>query len=400
MVIVCSAGGFASELRDSILTRYLMRDDRAGLNMANDAFALSPISASGTLPSETDYHAISEAFMETSRGRWFLKEYARRNRNADTAMVLEAVTRIETSLAAQKAQEALQQAPVTPLTDAMEAIRAIIDDAKATAAEAVTRSTGSEALAPSRKGVRIILEVAWRLREIGYDSRICDILEAQAKAIAANHDVLHDVLANPAAHDAVLSAFDLAMRRIGELAADTAHAEPEPTPVQPLAENVVSLKPVVQTASPVRPTLTDPPVGPTASVIPVEAPLAKAPPVVAQAARVAPAPASPAPASSEVVSTDLPADMVTADLISDDLISVDLAATPAAAETTEIDQPVPTAVSETAPPQPTHAPAATAATSLGGALLARGMVAAPGAKTDPLTPFRRMSQAEKIAFFS
>ncbi len=338
-----------------------------------------------------------------SRGRWFLKEYARRNRNADTAMVLEAVTRIETSLAAQKAQEALQQAPVTPLTDAMEAIRAIIDDAKATAAEAVTRSTGSEALAPSRKGVRIILEVAWRLREIGYDSRICDILEAQAKAIAANHDVLHDVLANPAAHDAVLSAFDLAMRRIGELAdetADTAHAEPEPTPVQPLAENVVSLKPVVQAASPVRPTLTDPPVGPTASVIPVEAPLAKAPPVAAQAARVAPAPASPAPTSSEVVSTDLPADMVTADLISDDLISVDLAATPAAAETTEIDQPVPTAVSETAPPQPTHAPAATAS-NLAGRRPARPWHGGGSrAKTDPLTPFRRMSQAEKIAFFS
>src|SRR5262245_53128183 len=52
--------------------------------MADKAFALSPISARPSLPSEEDYEAIREAFRETSRGRWFLGEYARRNRNADT----------------------------------------------------------------------------------------------------------------------------------------------------------------------------------------------------------------------------------------------------------------------------------------------------------------------------
>ncbi|XIA64028.1 hypothetical protein ACFIOY_34550 [Bradyrhizobium sp. TZ2] len=62
--------------------------------MADEAFALSPISARAAMPSEDDYAAISEAFMETSRGRWFLTEYAKRNRNADTRMVLDAVARI------------------------------------------------------------------------------------------------------------------------------------------------------------------------------------------------------------------------------------------------------------------------------------------------------------------
>ena len=70
--------------------------------MADEAFALSPISARASLPSEEDYEAISQAFMETSRGRWFLGEYAKRNRNADTRMVLDAVARIEETLAAQK----------------------------------------------------------------------------------------------------------------------------------------------------------------------------------------------------------------------------------------------------------------------------------------------------------
>ena len=78
--------------------------------MADEAFALSPISARATQPREEDYDAISAAFMETSRGRWFLTEYAKRNRNADTRMVLDAVARIEESLAAQK-QPAPKQPP-------------------------------------------------------------------------------------------------------------------------------------------------------------------------------------------------------------------------------------------------------------------------------------------------
>ena len=72
------------------------RDDlRDEFTMADEAFALSPISARAAQPREEDYDAISEAFMETSRGRWFLGEYAKRNRNADTRMVLDAVARIE-----------------------------------------------------------------------------------------------------------------------------------------------------------------------------------------------------------------------------------------------------------------------------------------------------------------
>src|SRR5438132_8511579 len=77
--------------------------------MADEAFALSPISARAALPSEADYDAIREAFMETSRGRWFLGEYAKRNRNADTSMVLDAVARIEQCLAAQKEESLAAQ---------------------------------------------------------------------------------------------------------------------------------------------------------------------------------------------------------------------------------------------------------------------------------------------------
>src|SRR3984957_7353567 len=95
------------------------RDDlRDEFIMADEAFALSPISARATQPREEDYDAISAAFMETSRGRWFLTEYAKRNRNADTRMVLDAVARIEESLAAQK-----QPDPQSSLPEALAAIQ-------------------------------------------------------------------------------------------------------------------------------------------------------------------------------------------------------------------------------------------------------------------------------------
>ena len=58
------------------VTRTDLRDEIA---MANEAFALSPISARAAEPNEADYDAIREAFMETARGRWFLGEYAKRN---------------------------------------------------------------------------------------------------------------------------------------------------------------------------------------------------------------------------------------------------------------------------------------------------------------------------------
>ncbi len=57
----------------------------------------------GTMPdeetnvtlSDLDFDTIEAAVMETARGRWFLKEFARRNRNADTQAVLEALERLK-----------------------------------------------------------------------------------------------------------------------------------------------------------------------------------------------------------------------------------------------------------------------------------------------------------------
>src|SRR5690349_799711 len=75
--------------------------------MADEQFDLSPSVAPP--PTEADYDAILAAVMETMRGRWFLAEFAQRNRTADTSLVLEAIARVEASL-----REARPAAPIAP----------------------------------------------------------------------------------------------------------------------------------------------------------------------------------------------------------------------------------------------------------------------------------------------
>ena len=52
-----------------------------------------------------DYEAIEAAVMDTARGRWFLAEFARRNRTADTKVLLDAIERLERQLALRPAQD-------------------------------------------------------------------------------------------------------------------------------------------------------------------------------------------------------------------------------------------------------------------------------------------------------
>ena len=127
------------------VTRGDLRDE---FDMADEAFALSPISARAAQPSEEDYDAISEAFMETSRGRWFLGEYAKRNRNADTRMVLDAVARIEEDLAAQKQPEP----PDNGLAEALAAIRSAVEEARAAGFGRARRSRAGAAAGAGAQG--------------------------------------------------------------------------------------------------------------------------------------------------------------------------------------------------------------------------------------------------------
>ncbi|MGY4237820.1 hypothetical protein ACVIIW_006767 [Bradyrhizobium sp. USDA 4449] len=201
--------------------------------MASEAFALSPMSARAAEPNEQDYDAIREAFMETARGRWFLGEYAKRNRNADTRMVLDAVAKIEETLAAQR-----QPVVVDRLPEALAAIRRAVEDAESAAGKAFDPAAIEAGLAPVTRGVRIIKEISWRWREIGADGRICDLIDSQLASIEA---ACAQVSAIDPRGD-LKAAFDLLKDRIEQTEADgvaVPQAAARPAPAQstaPVAE--------------------------------------------------------------------------------------------------------------------------------------------------------------------
>ena len=56
-------------------------------------------------------------------------------------------------------------------------------EARAAATAALDDLALEQNLAPVRKGARVIREIAWRLREIGADGRICDLIDSQVGAI-------------------------------------------------------------------------------------------------------------------------------------------------------------------------------------------------------------------------
>ncbi|HEY0234921.1 MAG TPA: hypothetical protein VGC86_07710 [Afipia sp.] len=303
--------------------------------MADEAFALSPIAARSASPTDADYDAIREAFMETARGRWFLGEYAKRNRNADTAMVLEAVMRLEQSVAASR-NEATASAPAADSADVTSSAPAqdeILASVKIILER--TRAALVAALSPFQRSARIIQEIAWGLRESGSDGRICTILDEQVRAMA----LACESFAAAEQRDAILHTFDASLVQIEKLAeGETAPARDEPAiapgEVSRDSEDRAPSLGEVQTAA----AASNPVPDMDASVIEVAA---------SSTPNAIQAPAEPS---------------LTADTVA---------------------QKKPTARS-----------------SLGHSLLAHGIVSPKATTTDPLAPIRRMSQAEKIAFFS
>ena len=387
--------------------------------MADEAFALSPISARAAQPSEADYDAIQEAFMETSRGRWFLGEYAKRNRNADTKMVLDAVARIEETLAAQKQPE--PEPERDPLLDQLLAsFRAALTEARQAATTAVGDLALEQNLAPVRKGARVVREIAWRLREIGADGRICDLIDSQVLVIENAAGKLNSADLAADLH----GAFDRIEEKIASFDADGTAAAPS-TATSPQA--TPSTHPV-EAAAARRTEAEETPMA-EASSEPADAFDANDEAMLNMIAME-----MAAPDTDEAYETNLEelqvSDMQVAEAqvlasrdgtITESVAAYEIEVTfPESGDTAEssstADEPVvATALPTVTPLQPapegepepetakpeTTKPELELSPSLGSSLLANGIVTRPrAARPDPLAPIRRMSQTEKIAFFS
>jgi len=148
-----------------------------------DSNSLTPLPAQ-------DYEAIEAAVMETARGRWFLAEYAKRHRSADTEMLLGAIHKLEKNL---------KREGNAPNIDAFK-----LDIADMASAIERTKEEISQIVAKGEHGGRIseasneldaivehtesatqeilntaetVQELCFEMREAGGDEALCDRLE-------------------------------------------------------------------------------------------------------------------------------------------------------------------------------------------------------------------------------
>jgi chemotaxis protein CheZ len=170
--------------------------------MSEDPLALysitstMPSSDPSVLPSESDYEAICAAVMETLRGRWFLAEYARRNRHSDTKVVLSAIERIEAMIRGDSVATPADRFRIE-LADMAKAIARTKSEIAAIKPEAeqpgkileaseeldsivhATEKATSDILAAAEQ----VQEIAWTVREQDLAAPICDQLDGLATDI-------------------------------------------------------------------------------------------------------------------------------------------------------------------------------------------------------------------------
>jgi len=145
----------------------------------------------------SQYDLIEAAVRETERGRWFLEEYARRNRNADTDVLLGAIHRLESAVSGDRGggDDVVRfRGDLMDMADAIARTRAEVaalsgqdhGESRLTVAsealDSIVRAT-ERATSDILGAAEAVQEAAWTLRETGADGALCDDLDRHATGI-------------------------------------------------------------------------------------------------------------------------------------------------------------------------------------------------------------------------
>jgi hypothetical protein len=152
------------------------------------------LTASPAPPAPDEYDAICAVLMHTERGRWFLQEYARRSRSADTEVLLTAIKRIESVVRTERTGRVPQsfRSDLIEMAQAIARTRAEVAGIKPSAMAASAPPPRAGAAPPSREPAAAgdvfataerIRDVTWAMRGQGFDPSTCDQLEELAGSI-------------------------------------------------------------------------------------------------------------------------------------------------------------------------------------------------------------------------
>ncbi len=349
--------------------------------MADGSFAISTIPSG--LPADGDYDALCEALMASARGRWFLEEYAKRNRNADTGTVLDAIARVEAVVRSEQENRATQGMRIELLEMARTIAQTRADVAEGKPDPQTAAETASDPATDIFAAAGRLQDVAWTMRERGLDMVMCDQIADLSTAILSASS-----LRNPDDNRAQMLGEVLRSLegRIGAML--KSQAEPAPSDGSAGAEQMEPMATAEMAAQDS---------APRAAVESFEP--APGPPVPLPSVAAVPEPV-PAPTPDEAPRAKTSPAQIELDPI------------PVKAWTEAADQPA--APPAPPPPAPPPAPAPTVAdTELDDFLLApmpmpgaptpEAMSGAPtpvAAPSDPLAALRAMSPEERIALFT
>ena len=145
---------------------------------------------------ELDFVTIESAVMETIRGRWFLKEYARRHRHADTEQVLAAIDKLARRMAQPSADADMDRIRMD-LKEMAEAISTTRHEIAAISPDSGSESQilmasgeldsivseTEQATSGILEAAEQVQEAAWIMREDGVNPDMCDTLDGLATRI-------------------------------------------------------------------------------------------------------------------------------------------------------------------------------------------------------------------------
>ena len=135
---------------------------------------------------ETEYRAIETALLESARGRWFLAEHSRRARRLDSAVLQDAIGRLQSSLRDPPALLSQLRNEIVSLQKLLRETRSALvtkprsHDGDSSGVAALT--SGPDGILAAAEGIH---ELAWTLhsQEISVDT--CERIARQASSIYA-----------------------------------------------------------------------------------------------------------------------------------------------------------------------------------------------------------------------
>jgi hypothetical protein len=127
---------------------------------------------------ETEYRAIESTLLESARGRWFLAEHGRRARRLDSALLDDAIKRLQTSLREPPALLGQLKAEIEIIKAQMAETRAAL----------MARPTTDESILPTHailKAAEDIHDIAWSLQANPFDPQGCEQIARNAGKLYA-----------------------------------------------------------------------------------------------------------------------------------------------------------------------------------------------------------------------